>query len=300
MAEIKSYPNNVDEYIGAEEVMQWHHGRTSGVYSTGNNLAVTAVSGQMAVNVSDGNGWLTDSKGNGISFWNDTEASTSSPVQLTIDPAENTGTLSRIDRIIVEWQIGQYDQKPEIKVLKGTDSSNPVAPALTNNLTVRQISLAKVLIPAASTEVTNVNITDERTDSTVCGLVTETVTADTSVIHAQYESALSELRSAIEEAWSGEISAGAVSMVYTGTIPTGWSATGGNAPYYKAVTINGILATDEPIVDLQASSTYATAEEQIAAYASIYRVVATANTLTFYATEEPEVALPVKVRCIRK
>lgn len=300
MATINSYPNNADEYIGAEEVMHWHHGRTSGVFGADSNLAVSAVSGQMAVEVSDGLAWMTDSKGNGIACWNDEEAKTSSPIQLTIEPAENTGTLSRIDRIIIEWTIGQYENKPEIKVLKGTDSSSPVAPSLTNNLTVRQISLARILIPAASTEITNINITDERTDASVCGIVTETVNADTSMIQGQYEDALAELRSAIEQAWSGEISEGAVSMVYTGTIPTGWSSTGGSAPYTKAVSIPGILATDSPIVDLQASSTYTDAEEQISAWGMVYRVVATANTLTFYATDEPEVAIPVKVRCIRK
>ena len=40
MAEIKSYPNNVNEEIGAEHVMRWHHGRTRGVYGAAGELAV--------------------------------------------------------------------------------------------------------------------------------------------------------------------------------------------------------------------------------------------------------------------
>ena len=47
MATINSFPNNADEYIGAEEVMRWLHGRTSGVYGGAGNAAVTAVSGEM-------------------------------------------------------------------------------------------------------------------------------------------------------------------------------------------------------------------------------------------------------------
>ena len=65
MAEIKSYPNNVNEEIGAEHVMRWHHGRTRGVYGAAGELAVAALSTPaMGVTVSDGSGWLTDAAGN--------------------------------------------------------------------------------------------------------------------------------------------------------------------------------------------------------------------------------------------
>lgn len=290
MAIINSFPNNYDEYIGAEEVMRWLHGRTSGVYGAGGNAAVTAVPNSMQVSVAAGIGWLTDADGNGIVWWS------SAADALTIDPAHST--LNRIDRIIVEWYVGDYSNKPEIRVLKGTNASTPSAPALTNNTLYRQLSLAQVSIPAGTTEITSMLITDERLDPTVCGIVTETVELDTSDLNVKYEEALAELRSAIEEAWSGEISEGAVSMYYTGSIPTGWS---GSDPYTKVVTLNGILATDHPIVDLLPSATFATAEEQIEAWGSIYKVVASAdNTLTFYATDEPTVAIPIQVRCIRK
>lgn len=292
MATLNSFPNNADEYIGAHEVMRWLHGRTSGVYPGNGNAAVTAEPGQMQVNVSAGIGWITNAAEDGIVWWFD------QPQQLDIDPAEGTGVYSRIDRIVVQWHIGDYEYKPELAVLKGTDAASPTPPALTNTSTDRMISLAQVSIPAGATQLTDMLITDERLDPTVCGLVTETVTLDTTGIYAQYEEALAELRSAIEEAWSGEISEGAVSMYYTGSIPTGWS---GSGPYTKVVTLSGILATDHPIVDLVASSNYATAEEQIEVWGSIYKVDASAdNTLTFYATDKPDVAIPIQVRCIRK
>jgi hypothetical protein len=204
MATINSYPNNADEYIGAEEVMRWHHGRTSGVYGGTGNAAVTAVQNSMAVSVAPGIGWITDAGGNGICWW------FSSAVELSIDAAEATGTLDRIDRIIVEWKTTDYADKPEVKVLKGTSSSSASAPALTNNSTVRQISLARISIPAGTTQLTGVNIIDERLDPTVCGIVTETVTADTSMIAAQYAAAVQTLYDAIAQAWAGEISDGSI------------------------------------------------------------------------------------------
>lgn len=192
MATLNSFPNNADEYIGAEEVMRWLHGRTSGVFGAAGNAAVTAVGGSMAVSVSAGIGWLNDAGGNGIVWWFDAAE------QLTIDPAEATGTLNRIDRIVVQWRTVDYADKPELVVLKGTDASTPTAPALTNNGTLRQISLARVSIPAGTTAITNALITDERTDGSVCGIVTESVTVDTTAVQATMEAFEDEYHAVLE------------------------------------------------------------------------------------------------------
>lgn len=237
MPEINSFPNNSSEYIGAEEVMHWLHGRTKGVYAGVGNAAVTAVSGQMQVSVAPGIGWMTDINGQGICWWYD------SAQNLNIDPAESTGTLDRIDRIVIQWRTVDYADKPELIVLKGTDSSSAVAPALTNNATLRQISLAKINIPAGTTELTALNIIDERQDSTVCGIVTETVTADTTVIAAQYTAAINTLYDAIAQAWSGVISDGAIT--YEKLSPELQEELGG-ALYFTAVAVaaaTGDIAT---------------------------------------------------------
>ena len=52
MANIKSFPNNQDEYIGAEYVMRWLHGRTSGVFGAYNNANVSAVRPQFSLGIS--------------------------------------------------------------------------------------------------------------------------------------------------------------------------------------------------------------------------------------------------------
>lgn len=203
MGSIKSFPNNRDEYVGAEYAMRWLHGRTSGVFAANNNAAVAAVQNSMAVTVSDGLGWITDAENNGIVWWNDTEKTTGAKMQLTVDAAD--GVLNRIDRVIVEWKTTDYADLPDIKILKGTPSSTAAAPALTNNTTVRQISLAKISIAAGTTSITSSMITDERLDTSVCGLVTENVTADTSVINAQFSELLAQLKEAIAQAASGII-----------------------------------------------------------------------------------------------
>lgn len=202
MANIKSFPNNQDEYRGAEDVMRWLHGRTSGVFAADNNAAVTALATPaMAVDVSDGTGWMSNSEGYGVVWWNDNEKTNGVKLQLAIDAAD--GVLNRIDRIIVEWPTTNYVAYPEIKVLKGAVSSIAVAPTLTNNSTKRQISLAQVSIPAGTTAITASMITDERLDSSVCGLVTDTVTVDTSAMQAQFEALLSSIQEELAQLEAG-------------------------------------------------------------------------------------------------
>lgn len=183
MAEIKNFPNNVDEYIGAENVMKWLHGRSSGVFGADGNLSVTE-NGDMTVSVSDGVGWLANDKADGTVFWNDTKEQTGSELQLTIPLADPI--LPRIDRIVVSWDTVDYAEKPRIEVLEGAPNSAPAAPNLTNDTLKRQISLARIDVPAAASKIKADYITDERLDDSVCGIVTDWVNVDTTTMQGQF------------------------------------------------------------------------------------------------------------------
>lgn len=200
MAEIKNFPNNVDEYIGAENVMKWLHGRSSGVFGADGNLSVTA-NGDMTVSVSDGVGWLTNDKADGTVFWNDTKEQTGSELQLTIPLPD--AILPRIDRIVVSWDTVDYSEKPHVEVLKGTPKSAPTAPELTNNTLKRQISLARIGVAAAVSSISADNITDERLDPDVCGLVTDWVSVDTTTIQAQFSALLEKVKTELAQLHGG-------------------------------------------------------------------------------------------------
>ena len=201
MVDIKSFPNNQDEYIGAEPVMRWLHGRTSGVFGEENNAAVSAVPGTMSVSVSDGIGWISNDKGNGVVWWNDSESETGNQTILVIDPAD--GALSRIDRVVVTWETTNYVARPTISILKGSNASNPVPPSLTNNNLQRQISLARVSVPAGTISLSAPMVTDERLDPSVCGIVTETIKVDTSTMQSQFESLLKAIQSELKDLEAG-------------------------------------------------------------------------------------------------
>lgn len=200
MAEIKNFPNNVDEYIGAENVMKWLHGRSSGVFGADGNLSVTA-NGDMTVSVSDGVGWLANDKADGTVFWNDTKEQTGSELQLTIPLPD--AILPRIDRIVVSWDTVDYSEKPRIEVLKGTPNNAPTAPELTNNTLKRKISLARINVSAAVSSISADSITDERLDPDACGLVTDWVSVDTTTIQAQFSALLEKVKTELAQLHGG-------------------------------------------------------------------------------------------------
>jgi hypothetical protein len=81
------------------------------------------------------------------------------------------------------------------------------------------------------------------------------------------------------------------------TLDTTWSGT--SAPFTKAQTVTGLLATDTPLVDIVMSGTYATDEARGSAWGNVYRVTTALNTLTLYAKEKPTVSLPIIIKVVK-
>ena len=252
MASIKACPNNQDEYVGAEYVMKWLHGRTSGVFGANGNAAVAALDTPgMAVTVSDGVGWMSNGNGDGVVWWNDSEAANTSKLQLSIDAAD--GVLNRIDRIIVEWKTTNYVDLPEIKVLKGSVSSTAKAPDLTNNGTVRQISLARITVNAGVTAITASMITDERLDTGVCGLVTDWVSIDTSMMHSQFEALLAAIQKELADLEAGtafELKKLQFSNVSVSAVDFVSDTTYQDFPYRAGVALSGVIESMIPEIVL--------------------------------------------------
>lgn len=284
---IKSFPNNRDEYIGAEEVMRWLHGRTSGVFAAAKNAAVEALGAPgMAVTVTDGTGWLTNADGNGVVWWNDALTTTGEKLQLSIDMAD--GVLHRIDRIIVEWKTTNYADLPEIKVLKGTASSAAEAPALTNNGTLRQISLARVYVAAGITTITASMITDERLDPAVCGLVTDGLSIDTTTINTQYTALLDSLAQELADLEAGTaVELKKLAFADTAVPISAWAedSTYEDYPYRAAVTLSGVTVTmiPEVVFGLAAMS-----DNSFAPVAECYN-----GGVYIYAADVPESAITI-------
>lgn len=255
MAEIKSFPNNQDVYVGAEWIMKWLHGRTSGVFGAENNLATTVVPDSMSVQISDGVGWLSNANLDGVVFWNDNEQTNGSKLTLTHDVAD--GVLNRIDRIVVTWETTNYVSLPTISVLKGIASSAPVPPTLTNNNIQRQISLARVRIPAGTVSLLPSMITDERLDPSVCGIVTETIKIDTSTIQNQFEAFLDAIQKELADLEAGtavELKKLQFNNVPVSTVDFVPDTTYQDFPYRAGIALDGVIESMIPEVVLSVDS----------------------------------------------
>lgn len=283
MKDIKSFPNNQDVYVGAESVMKWLHGRTSGVFGAEKNLAISVVPNSMSVEISDGIGWISNANGNGIVFWNDSEQTSGSKLTLTHDVAD--GVYDRIDRIVVTWETTNYAALPTISILKGTASSSPAAPNLTNNSTQRQISLGKVNIAAGTLSLSASMVTDERLDKSVCGIVTETIEIDTSTMQNQFEELLSSISRQLDDLQQG--TATALKQRTTAVLTTnGWE----NG--YQTVIVGGVTENNDVFVSVP--------EAYYEAYtdAGIRCVEQSAGQLKFFSGDEPTLDITVGILII--
>jgi len=95
-----------------------------------------------------------------------------------------------------------------------------------------------------------------------------------------------------------EVGTKATTVTYTGTIGAGsWS---GSGPFTKAITVTGILATDNPIIDLDLSGVaFADVTARQTEWGKIYRAVTSTNTITFSATEALTLAFPFTAKVVR-
>ncbi len=144
----------------------------SGVFpKPSDGLQVVAHSG-MEVRVNMGYAFI-----NGYAFRN--------PVSrgVTLDRAE--GAQNRVDRVVVRWDLVLRDIY--IDVLKGVPSAKPVAAALTRNTEVWELALADIYVGKGVTKILTQNITDQRFNSALCGIVVGTVKEiDASVLTKQF------------------------------------------------------------------------------------------------------------------
>lgn len=134
-------------------------------------LQVIAYSG-MEIKVNAGYAFI-----NGYAFRN--------PVSQTITLETAEGAQNRIDRIVVRWDLTQRDIY--LAVLKGTPSAKPQATAVTRTTEIWELALADIYVGKGVTSIRMANITDQRFNSSVCGIVTGTVEEiDASVLTKQF------------------------------------------------------------------------------------------------------------------
>lgn len=162
----------------------------NGIFKGGTTLKVTATGKDANVSLAVGHGWI-----NGYKY-----TVYDAPLVLPIQPAT---TQDRIDRIVLRLDTSAPVRAVQALVLQGTAASSPVAPGIVRSGDIYDLSLAQVRIKANSSIVLPENITDERLNNTVCGVVTGVVQqADTTTIFNQFQSWLNTKTAEYQQQWN--------------------------------------------------------------------------------------------------
>lgn len=113
------------------------------------------------------------------------------PADYNIQVGTADGSLGRIDRVILRWDL--TNRLMELDIKQGKPSASPVAPTLVRTEDTYELALADISVVAGTTTITQSAITDLRTNTDLCGIVEGTVSQiDWSVLTAQLNAFMSE------------------------------------------------------------------------------------------------------------
>lgn len=162
-------------YTADQYVSYFRNIMTDGIFNGGTNLEVTANDTDLISRINTGAAWVR------AYYYN-----SDSEKQLTHDSGDLVN--DRIDRIVVRLNLDDSFRNISTYILKGTPAPTPIAPALTRTNTYYELSLAQVLITAGASIILNSNITDERLDNSLCGLVNSLISVDAQQFQNEWDS----------------------------------------------------------------------------------------------------------------
>jgi len=219
-----------------------------------------------------------------------------------------SGNADRIDRIILRLDLADNARTIKMTVRQGTPAPDPVPPALANTALIKEISLCGVLVTASASVITADDITDERQDAEVCGiLASETqlnwmrgTFADMSSELSLNFSTLKGTVTAAMDSFIGERSA----FSLLATVPaSGWT---GGKPYTQTLTVQPIggkelFAWDGPLCFVAANmdKRAEAAQKRALAMVTDARVSGDGEITMTCAARKPRVDIDIELRVLR-
>lgn len=165
----------------------------NGVFPNPSNGLQVYAKENMTVTIKPGKAWI-----NGYYFVNDSDC------DLILASAD--GVLKRKDRIVLRFDTATRLITPQVR--KGVFSASPAVPTLQRDGDAYELALATVSIDKGTVALTQANVTDERLDTTVCGIVHGVVDqVDTATLFNQYQSWIEQQKAVYTqelELWTAE------------------------------------------------------------------------------------------------
>ncbi len=179
-----STENDVREYLAAEFAEYFSRFLSDGLYTENGQAGFRVIPGTgLTVQVAAGYAFVR-----GYMYHND------APLELSLESSDSV--LKRMDRVVLRFD--EVGREIRLVVKTGTFASSPVAPALEETATIKELGLAQVLAGAGATSITTGNITDERLTS-ACGLVSSIITIPAQEMWDVWNGALDDIQAAWDQ-----------------------------------------------------------------------------------------------------
>ncbi len=108
--------------------------------------------------------------------------------ELSLQLATADGVLNRIDRVVLRLNLINREMKCVVK--QGASASTPQTPSIQRDSDIYELALADILVENGATKLTQSNITDQRFNNDLCGIVSGVVDQiDTTDLFTQFQSA---------------------------------------------------------------------------------------------------------------
>lgn len=178
-----SAEGDVREYLASEFAEYFSRFLTNGLYTENGQAGLKVTPGEgLQVQVAPGYAFIR-----GYMYHND------AALAFALGPADSM--LERIDRVVLRFD--EVAREIRLAIKPGAFSSSPVAPALEETATVKELGLARVYVGKGVTSLTTQKITDERLTE-ACGLVSSLIEIPAQEMWDVWAQAMTD----IETAWS--------------------------------------------------------------------------------------------------
>ena len=182
------YPlNDID--FSAEDVAIYNATRTSGIYAD-DDFALSVTGSDNTVSVDVGIGWMHLGKFNGVAV--------ALKSKTSVDMGLPDSVYPRIDAVVLQFDANKNGAAVIAK--KGTASSSPQPPELSQTEALYELHLAHVLRNPAAVSIVAADVSDMRLSPVYCGLMADAVSkVDTAAIDAQISALIQKLRDALAD-----------------------------------------------------------------------------------------------------
>ncbi|CAM3774649.1 hypothetical protein [Alkalicoccus chagannorensis] len=106
---------------------------------------------------------------------------------LTLEHAVPESDLDRIDRVVLRWDSRNQSRFIKLFVLEGDSAEDPEPPELQRDNFIYEVSLAQIYVNQDTASLQQEDVTDERLDEDLCGLVHSLISIPTSQFLEEWE-----------------------------------------------------------------------------------------------------------------